>query len=332
MEVDMKPRILVATDATSSTTGALRLALNLTRRSGADVDALLVAEPADARGVATEVDPDALDRAVAWSEPVRARLDRQLATLGPETAAWTRLIGFGAAGPSIARIAAERNASLILLGLRRGALYRDPLRGQTTMRLIGSCAIPVLAVHPDAVGLPHRILAAVDFDHSSLGAARALLPLLGGRASLHLVHIALQVGPAEPGMLRQWETTYMTGAATRLEELARDLEESRRISVGTHVAAGDPEEKLLELADTLGADLITVDSHGDFLRGGGSGSLALALIRSAPCSVLVAPAEACVVDSSAPTLAFAAKSGITAPVRAMRRSEEPSGLTPLLRT
>jgi nucleotide-binding universal stress UspA family protein len=329
MEVDMNPRILVATDATSSTTGALRLALNLARRTGADVDALLVAEPADARVAATEVDHDAPDRAVAWSEPVRARLHRQLAALGPETAAWTKLIGFGAAGPGIARIAAERDASLILLGLRRGAHYRDPLRGKTTMRVVHSCAVPVLAVHPNAIGLPHRILAAVDFDHSSLGAARALLPLLGGRASLHLVHVALQVGPAEAGMLRQWETTYMTGAATRLEELARDLEESRRISVGTHVAAGDPEEKLLELADTLDADVITVGSHDDFLRRGGSGSLALALIRSAPCSVLVAPAEVDRVDSPARALAFAGQACITAPVGETRRSEEPCGLTPL---
>ena len=293
----MKTRILVATDGTSCDRGALRLALDLARSSGAGVDALLVAEPADSWVAGTEVDADAPDRAVAWSESVRARLDRQLTPLGPEAGAWVRLIGFGSPGASIARVAAERDTSLVLLGLRRGSRSTDPVRGETTMRVVRSCDVPVLAVHPDAVSLPHVILAAVDFDHSSLNAARALLPLVGGRVSLHLAHVALEPSAAQPGVLRQWETTYLTGAATRLEELARDLEECGRISVSTHVAAGDPEEKLLELAETLEADLITVGSHEGFLGGGNSGSVALALIRNAPCSVLVARAEARSADS-----------------------------------
>ena len=282
----MKTRILVATDGTPVSRGALRLALDLARTGGVEVDVLLVAGPTGAREAASTVGADASDRAAAWSEPVRARLVRELAALGPEASAWVRLIGFGSPGPSIARVAEERNAALILLGLRRGEGSADQLRGDTTMRVIQSSEVPVLAVHPEVVGLPRRILVALDFDDSSLDAARALLPLLGGDASLHLAHVALQVGTGHPGLVQQWETTYMTGAATRLEELARDLEESGRIAVGTHVAAGDPEEKLLELADNLDADLITVGRHGD------SRSVALALIRSAPCSVLVAPAGA----------------------------------------
>jgi nucleotide-binding universal stress UspA family protein len=309
MEVEIKTRILVATDGTPDSRGALRLAMHLARTAGVGVDVLLVAEPAVAREAATEVDPHAADRAVAWSEPVRARLSRQLAALGPGADGWVRLIGFGSSGPSIARVAAERNASLILLGLRRGASFPEPLRGETTMRVVHSSDVPVLAVHPEAAGLPRRVLVALDFDDSSLDAARAILPLLGGRAALHLAHVALEVSTAQPGMLQQWETTYLTGAATRLEELARDLEEGGNLAVSTHVAAGDPESKLLELAEELHADLITVGSHDDFLRGGDSCSVALALIRGATCSVLVAPAEV-------PT----------------GRSEAPSRLTPLPRT
>ena len=295
----MKTRILVATDGRPEAQGALRLAMELARADGAGVDVLLVAEPAVAREAATEGDPDASDRAVAWSEPVRARLDRQLAALGPEAAGWIRLIGFGPPGPSVARIAAERNASLILLGLRRAASFTDPLRGETTMGVVRFSHVPVLAVHPEAAGLPQRVLVAVDFDGSSLDAARAILPLLGGHASLHLAHVALEAGATQPGPLQEWETTYMTGAATRLEELARDLEEDGRFAVSTHVAVGDPEEKLLELAGELRPDVITVGGH-DFLRGGDSCSVALGVIRGATCSVLVAPAELRTGRSEAP--------------------------------
>ena len=287
----MKTRILVATDGTPESLGALRLAMELARAGDVSVDVLLVAEPAVAREAATEVDADASDRAVAWSEPVRTRLDGQLAALGAEANAWVRLIGFGSPGTSIARVAAERDASLILLGLHRGASFPDAQRGETTMRVVQASGVPVLAVHPEAHALPRQVQAAVDFDDSSLDAARAVLPLLGRRASLHLAHVALEVGTSPPGILQQWEGTYVTGAATRLEELARDLEGDGGIEVSTHVALGDPEDRLLKLAEELHADVVTVGSHDDFLPGGDSCSVALALIRRAPCSVLVAPAS-----------------------------------------
>ena len=285
----MKTRILVATDGTPVSQGALRLAMDLARAGSAEVDVLLVAESAVAREPVIRFDADEPDRAAAWSEPVRARLHRQLAALGPDTAAWVKLIGFGSPGSSIARVAEERGASLILLGLRRGDGSREPLRGETTMRVVHASDVPVLAVHPEAVGLPRRVLVALDFNDSSLDAARTLLPLLGGGASLHLVHVALEMSATQSSTLRQWETTYVTGAAMRLE-LARNLEGKGGIAVSTHVAAGDPGEKLLELAEHLEADLITVGSHEDSSHGADWCSVALALIRTAPCSVLVAPA------------------------------------------
>lgn len=300
----MDTRILVATDGTPASNGALRLSLRLAQASGAGVDVLLVAETAVERDTAIEVDTAGQDLFDSWSEPIRARLEGQLAALGVETAAWVKLIGFGSPGTIIPRVAAERGAALILLGMRRGAQPDSGVRGETVMRVIHSSPVPVLAVPPEAVDLPSRVLVAVDFDFGSLSATRALLPLLPGHASLHLAHVALPVSTA-PAMLQEWENTYLTGAATRLEELARELEEPGRISVSTHVAAGDPEEKLLELAGQLRPDLLAVGSPNDLGRGADSRSVALALIRRAACPVLVAPADVRSRDARPEPVGFA---------------------------
>jgi nucleotide-binding universal stress UspA family protein len=139
----------------------------------------------------------------------------------------------------------------------------------------------------------HVVLAAVDTSPASELVVRqaAAIAAARGRAILHLVHIleaaptALALGSSP--LLVPSQTRLAQRAWARIETLlglAHDL----GVSSHGHLAQGDPQTKILQLATDLEADLLVVGTHdpgkvAHMLFG----SLAEELVRKAPCPVLV---------------------------------------------
>jgi universal stress protein A len=131
------------------------------------------------------------------------------------------------------------------------------------------------------------IIVPTDFSYTSdaaLGYARMLAARFG--ASLHLLHVV-----DEPG---SWSEVYAAipeirlrlsaDAARRLEAMAACL---RPLQATSAVVCGAPVPTIVKVAESKGADLIVMGTHGR--RGVGHlllGSVAERVVRLAPCPVL----------------------------------------------
>lgn len=126
--------------------------------------------------------------------------------------------------------------------------------------------------------MPRQVLVAVDFSEASeraLGVAREYAVAFGAR--LHLLHVVPPTTDPVP--------------QPRLEALAAGL--AGAVPVTTAVASGLPAAQIVRYAARNGIDLIVLGTHG---RTGFSrallGSVAEAVVRTAPCPVLTVPAQA----------------------------------------
>lgn len=289
----MQPRILVATDGSDTALGALRLARRLAELRGAAVEALSVLEPLPYHGAnwadlvfQTRQELERVGRAA-----LEQRVREQLAQAGAGTAEWPLTVEIGAPAPTIARMAALRGATLILLGRGRATLAERFLGGETPLRVMRLASVPVLAVPAATDELPERVLAAVDFTDFSRAAARLAGDVAAAGAEIHLAHVLWKPAPETPWVGgAEWIEQYRDRVTLQLDEYARQLEAETGVAVETHLLEGDPAGELLRLAGRLGVQLIAAGSHGTGFFGRILlGSVSTRLVRAASCSVLVVP-------------------------------------------
>jgi len=139
---------------------------------------------------------------------------------------------------------------------------------------------------------PTNIIAAIDFSESSLLAmetALGLVPDQGGRLCLlHVLEVPRGIDPI--GVLQPSIEELEAEAYERLKELVPDNPQ-KDIQIERVVVRGSPAKTIAAQARERRADLIVVGTHG---RSGLArmllGSTAEALLRKAPCQVLVVKA------------------------------------------
>ena len=281
--------LLVATDGTSGSDAALRLARLLVGRTGADVHVLSVVTPlTDSFGeygavnLTAEVD-------AARQRDMRSRVEQQLRTVLGEECGWAVEVRLGDAARVIAREASELRAQAIIVGLGDHG-FLDRLGGtETVLSLIRLASIPVLAIPSGFDEIPRRALVAVDFSPASIEAARAALELLQDFTMLYLVHVAPR--PALLDTMRvAWESEYDTGTAAAMQQVRTELAIPPAIAVEEVMVRGDPSTEILRFTDASGVNLIVCANHGrGFLHRLVLGSVTTRVLRGAKCAVLVVP-------------------------------------------
>ena len=137
-----------------------------------------------------------------------------------------------------------------------------------------------------------RILVPIDFSACSKKALQYALPLAKEHeAALTLLY----VGPlpiyasGESGSVdtAALEAEMRAGAEEQLSLLVAE-EVGRKVPVSKVIRFGSPRSEILQLADSLPADLIVLSTHGRTgLKHVFLGSVAEAVVRHAPCPVLV---------------------------------------------
>jgi nucleotide-binding universal stress UspA family protein len=143
----------------------------------------------------------------------------------------------------------------------------------------------------------HTIVVAVDFSDSTPDALEAALALAATDAGshVHLLHVVPSAMPPlwtdepPPVDLRSVEQAWTDGALKQLATLAAThaLDPGK---VTTAVEVGVPANEIARYAETHGADVIVLGSHGHGLvRRFLLGSVADKMVRQAPCAVLVVP-------------------------------------------
>jgi len=301
--MNAKPPLVLATDGTSGCMGAVHMARAVAEYQRCRIVAVSVLEPLLIGG-AVPIDPmimrhDGFDEERAAL--LRQRVEEQLCDAAIDPAAVEVQVEFGQPAREVVRVATERGAGLIVVGLGRHTAGDRWLGSETALRVVQHSHIPVLAADARATGLPRRALIAVDFSAFSRDAARAAVDLLPPNGEAHFAHVAWSApGTPEPSGQGAWIETYRVGARTRLDDLRSTLV-GGSLRTTSIVLDGETSRALLKYASMSGAELIATGSHGyGFLGRLMMGSVSTRLLRQAPCSVLVAPPRGVVVEAIAP--------------------------------
>ena len=280
-------RILVASDATPTALGAIRLAAVLGRRRSASVHALIVSTPfphtfPSPAVVAPPALLDADNRRDAL-ESLRFQLGNVRGTRD-----WAIRGATGFAAETIADAAQRWPASLVIMGRGEHGLFDRLVGSETTVKVASHATVPVLAVPSNAHELPTRAVAAVDFSESSVAAAHFAATLLGSRGTLTLLYAsALITSEAPAGMVTD---LYTAGARERLLGIADDIHRVSRRPVHVELATGGIVDRLLDFAEEKDCDLIALGAHEPTLfERLIAGRVRPRILRGASCSVLVAP-------------------------------------------
>ena len=283
--------VLVATDGGAESLAALRVADAIARRDGRHVHVLSVLEPLPAFVPAGEalaaVPTEAMDE---------ERRTVQLARIGAlvrETlavdSAWDVEVLVGPVAQTIARVARERDAALVALGLRRHGAVERLFRRDTLEEVIRLATVPILAVVPGAREVPRRAMAAIDFSRSSMRAARAALAVVDPGGELTLVHVKPE-SRRRGQEAESWSTIYDQGVHNAFQRMRRDLLVPPALELRPVEVTGDAVDELLGFAHRADVELIAVGSHGhDFIERLLLGSVTTRLLRRTDCSVLITP-------------------------------------------
>jgi nucleotide-binding universal stress UspA family protein len=281
--------LLIATDGTRDSDGAVRVGRALAERDGVDAALLGVVEPMvlyDTDGV---VMPDVEHLMSITRESRAAALLNQRDRTHPGIHDWPFDIELGPRVETIVRNADRRGASLILLGLGAHGLSARLNQRETSVHVIRAARVPVLALPRHAWGVPHSVLAAVDFTASSEHAARTALGLLGGEGTMYLAHVTPRV-PIPQGDSRTWDEITRNGVLPKLEVLGRRLAAPPGVQIEHVLLHGDPSNELLAFAEQRRIDMIAAGAHGRSALGRLMlGSVSTKLVRNGNCWILVAP-------------------------------------------
>ncbi len=196
----------------------------------------------------------------------------------------------------------DEAVDLVVVGTHGRTGWRRGVLGSVAETTLRRAPCPVLTVRPlDAPGdgpwPPSRILLALD-DVPADGFGKAQVPASAGwaarlavayRVPLDVIHVETPaVGIPNP-ILEADERTRLREALGSLAELLRARTDAN-LPVTVAVRVGDPVTEVRALAEAGRAHLLVVGSHSR--QGPGRallGSVAEALVRTAPCPVLVAP-------------------------------------------
>jgi nucleotide-binding universal stress UspA family protein len=304
-------RILCPVDFSESSRSALGTAAALSEWYGASLLVLHVSVEVPAYEVVPMFGPTSAAPPVTLRhidvERQRSELRRFVRTTVPDSVRTDFVLQQAVdARTEILNQALELRADLLVMGTHARPEVEHVILGSVTEHVMRRAPCPVLIVPPHAEPVPpqssvvfKRIVCAVDFSPASQRAVDYALQLAQeGDARLTLLH-AIEF----PLALR--EVAFSTDVDVEQQHRAAEAEYLRRMralvpapariycTVRTEVSEGRPHREILRLAAAEDADLIVMGVQG---RGAVNlmvfGSNTHAVIRSAPCSILIVPPHA----------------------------------------
>ncbi|HEY8310761.1 MAG TPA: universal stress protein [Gemmatimonadaceae bacterium] len=279
-------------DKLGSSAVAVTRALN--ERRGASPSVLYVIE------VGTSV-PDAAMVIVSLEADLQDPRTRELQTLAMRktlhldrepVAAWAMTLAVGNAARVIVERAERNGAKIVVLGLNRHGTTGRVMGRDTVNGVMAIGGVPVLAVRPELIDLPKRIVVPVDFSRASIRAAHLARRIVDEHGTMHLVFVE----PARPQFRTESEEAseliHARGVEAAFSQLVAELWPSVGVKINTAVRRGGPVAEITRFAEECDADLIAIGSQRHpFLDRLLVGSVASAIAADARWSVLVTPPD-----------------------------------------
>ncbi|MDB4880023.1 MAG: putative universal stress protein [Gemmatimonadetes bacterium] len=280
--------IIAASDGTVRSDGALRVALARAEATHAALEIMTVARwelVGSAEGIALWQEESAQRRS-AQRRAVEEQLERLTGV--PRTYGVTVLDGHPAY--TISRVAVERHAALVVVGLGAHSLSDRLFADETALQLARISRVPVLAVPEDGVRAPVYAVVAVDFGDLSDRAAQAAIEAVGDEGQVDLAHVMPH--PRVDALGAEMEDPYESWARSRLADLMTRLVAPPGVRVSPVLLRGRPAHEILAYVGRVNADVIATGTHGrGFVARAVLGSVATTLIRGARCGVLSVPRD-----------------------------------------
>lgn len=281
--------LLVATDG-RHVASLVEVARMLATRVGAEAQIIAVNEPIPAYLPGIDMSGLPADLYAEERRRLLAVITSELESSGEGAKRWPIEVLDGTAARTIAQVAHDRHARLIIMGIGRHTPLDRVFGGETALRTIRLADRPVLAVAPGLHALPRHAVVAMDFSPASVRAAEEALAMLADGGHLSLVYVR----PSDEILRRLGDSSvqWMHGErVTQLfERLTRALAAPAGVTVEPVVLAGDPTDQLLRYAESQPVELLATGRSGlGFFDRLIVGSVATRLIRRAPVSMLVVP-------------------------------------------
>lgn len=289
---DSLKNLLVCTDGSEYSEGAVREAIRLAKTTGATLTALSVI---DFNPEFQALAPDLVDKMEAEIRKHLNEVKEKAAVESIEVQAFTLLSTAPYIG--IAREAEKVGADLIIMGRRGKTGLKRLLMGSVTKRVIGHAPCSVLVVPREARIECKKILCATDGSvYGNSAAAQAVG--IAKRCAAELTFISVvHVETTSPfdivhsQMHRDLIAENELRAAESAMKSAKEQADKENVKCDDMVLAGKSYEVIVTTAREKGADLIVIGSHGrtgvDRLL---MGSVAERVVGNASCAVLVVKA------------------------------------------
>ncbi len=232
---------------------------------------------------------DAVVGSAVHAQQVAALSERIDEMLG-EHVDWKPQVMVGNPSAVVAHYAEEQKAALIVVGLRRHSRVDRAFHDESTLNIVRSATVPVLAVAAGTTCLPRTVLAAFDFSPHSVAAARFARLLIPPGGRLHVVHV--------PSAFR-YNRDDGEGIIHELG-IAAGLAEAERVVAGGGVVVDHAilrrelrertAELILDYATSIDAQLISAGSVGrSMIDRIMIGSVSMDLVRDGRHSLLIVP-------------------------------------------
>jgi nucleotide-binding universal stress UspA family protein len=283
--------VLAAVALGEDSAPVIAAAAALARSAGGRLTVVHVEEPAATIG---ELAAMVLgDRAGALEGRLSALVEPEASRAG---VAWESRVVRGGTVPhrAVVEEAGRLGAGLVVVGATR----RGRGLGSTAERVVRKAWCPVLVVRAGMALPPRRVVAPVDLSELSGRGFRDGLELVRALGDGHTAVVALfAVGYLDPPaaeMRREGfgEDEMVARARGRLDAFVA-AHGPEGLAIESRVVCGPAAEEVLRAAREQPTDLIAMATHG---RGGFErlllGSVAGAVVREAPCSVLLLPPQA----------------------------------------
>ena len=283
-------KIVVGLDFSEQSEVAARQAIQIARRTGAQVVLVHASQMPDSKRDETN------QVAIQMREVIEARLSVRRNKLQEwsdrlreELPGLSHMLVDGFADDGLCQAGRDLNADLVVLGTHGRTGLSHFLLGSVAERVVRHYERGVMVARPGADGqnLFKRILVPTDFSVHAEEALKLALILAAPGATVNLFH----AWDTPPEMALEW-------SGPILEELAKEADASGQnllgrfardeLTLGFDTARGRPAASIQEVLQRGKHDLVIMGSHGRrglarFLLG----SVAEKTVRHAPCSVIV---------------------------------------------
>jgi nucleotide-binding universal stress UspA family protein len=293
-------KIAVGIDFSEQSEVALEQAMNVARRSGAEVVLIHACSVPDA---AKSV-PLTMQGTVSQLETVvrerlaedRKKLEQLRERADSGTVEVSHVVIDGFADSGVVEAAAEIAADLIVVGTHGRTGFGRFLLGSVAERTVRLSESNVMVARPQSKGAGgfHKLLVPIDLSDDSKAVLDAAIALAAKDATIEVFHAwqlpgatwaTLDVSLASGGTLR---SALSASAADRGAELLAPFRDETNASITFTHAEGPAARTIHDKLDSTEYDLVVMGSHGRRgLRRFMLGSVAEATVRYAPCSVAV---------------------------------------------